>query len=313
MSAQSYQNRRGNLSSELPTIPLTLTKLYTQPPHGPKHNLSTFIAFYYQLALSLSSPQVNFLFCQIGALFLASLFRSVLHPSKCSVTVRHSFALVVGMALGYFCFGSQAIHIAGLPALCFIIIRTQNPAIVQRIVMCVALLYLSCLHLNRQFFSVGMMDSVDITCPLMIITQKVISVAFQVHDGFRAADAKAVLTQSQRQHAIVKVPTALEFFSYTLHFQGLMAGPMVFYRDYIDFIDGSQYLKKSRSSNVEGVQMAKEILLEPSPIVPVVKKVIASFVCAGIFMWLAEVYPIRGVASTTVAHCALLFIVYCFA
>lgn len=232
----------------------------------------------------------------MSALFLASLFRSVLHPSKCSVTLRHSFALVVGLALGYFCFGAQAIHIAGLPALCYIIIRTQNPMIVQRMVMVVALVYLSCLHLNRQFFSVGI-DSVDITCPLMIITQKVISVAFQVHDGFRATDAKAVLTTSQRKHAIVKVPTALEFFSYTLHFQGLMAGPMVFYRDYIDCIDGSQYLKQSRTSSAEGVQMAKEILLEPSPIVPVVKKVIASFVCAGMFMYLADVYPISGIAS----------------
>lgn len=243
--------------------------------------------------------QVNFLFCQLSALFLASLFRSVLHPSKCSVHLRHSFALGIGIAFGYFCFGSQAIHIAGLPALSYIIIRTQNPAFVQRIVMAVALVYLSCLHLNRQFFSVGL-DSIDITCPLMIITQKVTSVAFQVHDGFRALDGKAVLTQSQRKHAIAKVPTALEFFSYTLNFQGLMAGPMVFYRDYIEVLDGSQYLKKSRASSSDGVQMAKEILLEPSPIVPVVKKVIASFVCAGIFMWLAEVYPIRGIASELV-------------
>lgn len=241
-------------------------------------------------------PQVNFLFCQLSALVLASLFRSVLHPSKCSVTLRHSFALVVGLALGYFCFGSQAIHIACLPALCYLIIRTQNPIRVQRIVMVVALGYLSGIHLHRQYYNYGSY-SVDITCPLMIITQKMISVAFQIHDGFRASDEKAVLTQSQRLHAIAKIPTALEFFSYTLHFQGLMAGPMIFYKDYIDFIDGSQYLMKSRASSADGVQMAKEILLEPSPIVSVVKKVIASCVCAAIFMWLAPVYPIRGIKS----------------
>lgn len=241
-------------------------------------------------------PQVNFLFCQLSALLLASLFRSVLHPSKCSVTTRHSVALALGLVLGYFCFGSQAIHIACLPGICYLIIRTQSPMLVQRMVMMVALCYLSAIHVHRQYYNYGSY-SVDITCPLMIITQKMISVAFQVHDGFRAYSGKAELTVSQRRHAIAKVPTALEFFSYTLHFQGLMAGPMIFYKDYIDFIDGSQYLKKSRASPADGVQMAKEILLEPSPIVSVVKKIIASFVCAAIFMWLAPVYPIRGISS----------------
>ena len=34
------------------------------------------------------------------------------------------------------------------------------------------------------------------------------------------------------------MPSALEYFSYVLHFQALMAGPIIFYRDYIDFIHG---------------------------------------------------------------------------
>jgi lysophospholipid acyltransferase 1/2 len=40
--------------------------------------------------------------------------------------------LVIGLFFSYFCFGQQAIHIAGLPAACFIVIRTQSPHIVQR-------------------------------------------------------------------------------------------------------------------------------------------------------------------------------------
>lgn len=76
--------------------------------------------------------QINFLLSQVLALFLASLFRSYLHPSKVSSDIRHTYGLTIGLCLGYFCFGQQAIHIAGLPALCYIIIRTQNPQIVQR-------------------------------------------------------------------------------------------------------------------------------------------------------------------------------------
>lgn len=76
--------------------------------------------------------QINFLVCQILALFFASFFRSYLHTSKVTTNIRHAFGLTLGLYFGYFCFGQQAIHIAGLPAVCYIIIRTQNPQIVQR-------------------------------------------------------------------------------------------------------------------------------------------------------------------------------------
>lgn len=78
------------------------------------------------------SLQVNFLVCQVLALFFASFFRSYLHPSNVAAGIRHAFGLTLGLLFGYICFGQQAIHIAGLPALCYIIIRTQNPQIVQR-------------------------------------------------------------------------------------------------------------------------------------------------------------------------------------
>lgn len=49
--------------------------------------------------------------------------------------------------------------------------------------MIVALFYLSCIHLHRQYNGNGTY-SLDITGPLMIITQKVTSLAFSIHDGF---------------------------------------------------------------------------------------------------------------------------------
>lgn len=33
----------------------------------------------------------------------------------------------------------------------------------------------------------------------------------------------------------------MEFFSYVFHFHALMAGPVVFYKDYIDFIHGHNF------------------------------------------------------------------------
>ncbi|XP_023302562.2 lysophospholipid acyltransferase 6 isoform X1 [Lucilia cuprina] len=238
----------------------------------------------------LSIDVVNFIICQISAIFLASLFRSVLHPSKVASSVRHIVALSIGLVFGYFCFGPQAIHIAGLPAACYVVIRTQSPKVVQRGVMIVAMAYLLTIHLLRQIYDDGS-HTLDITGPLMIITQKVTSLAFSIHDGFVRQTKD--LTKAQQYHAVSKLPSALEYFSYALHFQGLMAGPLVFYKDYIDFVEGCNLLKPTNTNG--SVDNGKtQLVLEPSPVKTVVKKVIGSFICAFIFMKFIKMYPIKN-------------------
>lgn len=234
---------------------------------------------------------VNFLICQLSALFLASLFRSVLHPSKVSSAVRHTFALVIGLLFGYMCFGKHAIHIAGLPAACYIVIRTQSPAVVQRNVLLVAMTYLLCIHLIRQIYDYGS-ESLDVTGPLMIITQKVTSLAFSIHDGFVGKSKD--LTKGQQYHAVYKMPTALEYFSYVFNFQSLLAGPLVFYKDYIEFIEGYNLLKRPvANGNLDNGSKNLQ-LVEPSPTKAVVEKVIGSIVCAFIFMKFDKLYPVKN-------------------
>lgn len=113
------------------------------------------------------------------------------------------------------------------------------------LVMLVSLVYLSLVHVHRMYYDYGSY-SLDITGPLMIITQKVTLLTFSIHDGF-TRDASE-LTKQQQFYAVRKLPSALEFFAYVLHFQGLMAGPMVVYKDYIEFIEGTNILKHSASN-----------------------------------------------------------------
>lgn len=116
----------------------------------------------------------------------------------------------------------------------------------NRIVMVVALAYLSCIHIHRQYNDYGSY-TIDITGPLMIITQKVTSLAFSLHDGL-VARGKKELSKSQQYHMIEKVPSPLEYFAYMLNFQSLMAGPLIFYRDYNEFIEGYNFIGKSNSN-----------------------------------------------------------------
>lgn len=111
--------------------------------------------------------------------------------------------------------------------------------------MIVSLGYLSLVHLHRAYFDYGSY-TLDITGPLMVITQKVTLLTFSIHDGIARNENE--LTKSQKFHAIRTLPTALEFFSYVLHFQGLMAGPLVFYKDYIEFIEGTHFLKHNNGN-----------------------------------------------------------------
>ncbi|XP_012225902.1 lysophospholipid acyltransferase 6 [Linepithema humile] len=243
--------------------------------------------------VGLPIDQVNFVLTQFTALILAGLLRSSLSPIAASPAARHVYGLTIGLALGYFCFGRQAIHLAGLPALCYIAIRTQNPHNMQRVVLAVALIYLSCIHFHRQIYDYGSY-TLDITGPLMVITQKVTSLAYNIHDGLTRREEE--LTPMQRYQAVQKMPTTLEYFSYVFHFQALMAGPVIVYRDYIDFIHGHHLPgAKSLAGFYDKNTKEKEIILEPSPTLIVVKKVTMSLACAIIFITFIPTYPIQRV------------------
>ncbi|XP_029169467.1 membrane-bound O-acyltransferase domain-containing protein 2 isoform X1 [Nylanderia fulva] len=243
--------------------------------------------------VGLPIDQVNFVLTQFTALILAGLLRSSLSPIAATPAARHVYGLIIGLALGYFCFGRQAIHLASLPALCYVAMRTQNPRNMQRVVLAIALIYLSCIHFHRQIYDYGSY-TLDITGPLMVITQKVTSLAYSIHDGLTRREEE--LTPMQRHQAVQKMPTTLEYFSYIFHFQALMAGPVIFYRDYIDFIHGHHLPgAKSLATFYDKNSQEKEIVLEPSPTLVVIKKVVASLACAIVFITFIPTFPIQRV------------------
>lgn len=114
--------------------------------------------------------------------------------------------------------------------------------------MVVSIVYMSKLHLTRLYYDYGGYV-LDITGPIMIAVQKVTSLAFSLHDGMGRNDAD--LTPEQRKYAIRRPPTPLEYFSYVFSFQTLMCGPLVYYTDFIEFVDGSNFkrhIKKSQKA-----------------------------------------------------------------
>lgn len=231
--------------------------------------------------IGLPIDQTNFIISQLIALFLASLLRSSLSHKNTSSSVRQLFSLSIGVCVGVFCFGYQVVHLAALPVICYSVMLTVSPAIMQIMVLVVALLYLSIIHLNRQIYDYGSYV-LDVTGPLMVMTQKVTSLAFSLHDGLTKSPDK--LSSSQKSLAIRQVPPLLDYFSYILQFQTILCGPVVFYNDYQDYIQGTNFEKKKNREVSE--------TFEPAPGCVVLKKILGAAACAVLFIHLGPAFNI---------------------
>lgn len=131
------------------------------------------------------------------------------------------------------------------------------------VVMVGCMLHLAGCHIWQTFLAPLDLNNyrVDMTTPLMIMTIKLTSFAFDMADGYRAARRRSSRSSSQdrlgiakpsdrdpsaeelakRMQVLRRYPSLLEFFGYALCFPGILTGPVVSFVDYRAFIDGSYF------------------------------------------------------------------------
>ncbi|KAL3052028.1 hypothetical protein OYC64_004728 [Pagothenia borchgrevinki] len=223
---------------------------------------------------SLPLDQVNFVACQLGALLSAFWFRLFLPPSSTRPLTRHLVATGLGLYFAFFCFGWYALHFLLQSGLTYVIMLLTGAQHMHKSCLLVALSYLSLCQISCVYVFHYGMYSADFTGPMMVITQKITSLAFEIHDGMARKEEQ--LTPGQKLLAIRRMPSPLEYFSYNCNFLGILAGPTCSYNDYIGFIEG----RKSEPS-------------APSPNTEVVKKVSTSFFCLLVFLSVCKVFPVE--------------------
>lgn len=237
----------------------------------------------------LRIDQVNFLLSQFGTLFLGFVLRVYLHPKNVSSQVRLLFSGSVGLAVLYFCFGYHILHVLFQALTCYIILKNVSPHSFQRFVLTFAVGYLSLVHILRLIYNYGSY-TLDITGPLMVTTQKVTSLAFSLHDGLTKKDN---LNEDQKKQMIKRSPTFLEYMCYCFSFQGLMCGPMIFYNDYMQYIEGNRYVYVKQTDLEKSNGNIKEFDNEPCPNRIVLKKVVHSLIYALILLTCIPMFPIQ--------------------
>uniref|UniRef100_W5NJH3 Membrane bound O-acyltransferase domain containing 2b n=1 Tax=Lepisosteus oculatus TaxID=7918 RepID=W5NJH3_LEPOC len=234
-------------------------------------------------------PQVNFVVCQLFALLTAFWFRLYLHPSKTSTFVRHVVATLLGFYLALFCFGWYALHFLIQSGITYSMMIFSGVENMHKYCFVAALGYLSFCQITRVYvFDYGLY-SADFTGPMMIITQKITSLAFEIHDGMARRGEQ--LTPSQRSLAVRRMPSLLEYLSYNCNFMGILAGPTCSYKDYISFIEGTAYHQKHLEAN--GKENGKYKQSDPSPKTDVIHKLAVCAVSLLVYLTVSRRFTVE--------------------
>ncbi|XP_026085406.1 membrane-bound O-acyltransferase domain-containing protein 2-like [Carassius auratus] len=245
--------------------------------------------------IHLPLDQVNFVVCQFFALVTAFWFRLYLHPSKTSPFIRHVVATLLGLYLALFCFGWYALHFLVQSGLAYGVMIFTGVEHMHKYCFVVTLGYLTFCQVTRAYvFDYGMY-SADFTGPMMVITQKITSLAFEIHDGLMKREEH--LKPSQKYLAVRKMPSLLEYLSYNCNFMGILAGPTCSYNDYIAFIEGRWYEPKHLESN--GKENGKFKQSDPSPKRDVIQKVCTCALSLMVYLVIYTIFPTDRVIDDT--------------
>ncbi|XP_021080693.1 lysophospholipid acyltransferase 1 isoform X1 [Mesocricetus auratus] len=248
--------------------------------------------------LGIPLDQVNFVACQLFALSAAFWFRIYLHPGKASPEVRHALATLLGIYFVVFCFGWYAVHLFVLVLMCYGVMVTASVSNIHRYSFLVAMGYLTICHISRIYiFHYGILTT-DFSGPLMIITQKITTLAFQIHDGLgrKAED----LSAEQHRLAVKVKPSLLEYLSYHLNFMSVIAGPCNNFKDYAAFIEGRHIHMKLLEVNWK--QKGFHSLPEPSPSGAVIQKLCMTLMSLLLFLTLSKSFPVTFLIDDWFVH-----------
>ena len=221
-------------------------------PHDPSEMEPTFAAFTtfaeaVTLNFSFTAPTMAALSDTLGfppdqlkiILVLFGAFPlGLLHTSLPGRHARHAFSAIAGVIMAQFVYGTVWAHTL-VCALAAYALMWADPRRAPRRVFVMLMAYLSIGHILRMRED-SMEYKLDITGPLMLLTIKLSSLAYNVADGLAlggaASDTKVHPKVLARRAAVAlpALPSLLEFFGFVYCFGTFFVGPAFEMREYLD-------------------------------------------------------------------------------
>jgi len=187
--------------------------------------------------IGIPVDQINFIACSLLSIGLGQLMRYKFPPHKFSGSTRGIIEALFGFIIAVFCFGYQLKYLLLQSMVSYVILMLFPSRIAAHIVTYWCMGFMAVVHLYRMHYDYGGY-TLDISGPVMIQTQKLTSLAFNLLDGHRINQGIKLHQKNHESHAVKKLPDVLKFFGYTFYFHGILAGPFVFYNDYKEYIVG---------------------------------------------------------------------------
>eukprot|EP00731_Ephydatia_muelleri_P010972 Em0005g1558a len=220
--------------------------------------------------------QVRFLTLLLLGYPLGALYRYGLHPSRTSLTARHVFSTSLGILFGLLCFGwSQMFLLFFMTGVCYAMLLWLPTTVVHLYTVVFAMVCVSMGHVYRMLTDYEGWN-IDFSLPLMVMVQRVSLTAFALNDGIARAD-------SDNEQKLTEVPSLLEYWSYNYNFHTFLAGPACTMKEYLNFVDGSNFTTKTSNRNGSDVKY------------PVLGRLSEAVVCVVLHQVISAQYPIDSI------------------
>ncbi|CAH8454842.1 unnamed protein product [Heterobilharzia americana] len=165
---------------------------------------------------------------------------------------RHLFEFVSGFIILYLGYGSLVIHMFAQAIPAYIMMVLLPLSVAQYGILVFSMMYLSGVHIHKFVQN----PSIDITAPLMVQTQKLSSLAFNINDGVQLAKKGIVDRDYHKLNAVEKRPRLLQLGGYLFSFiQGQESERLLDQNEKKHFEDNKEAIRSAKAEKWKQVKL----------------------------------------------------------
>jgi lysophospholipid acyltransferase len=184
--------------------------------------------------LGLNNSFAAFLMLQIATVLMGFVLRRV-----SNAFLRKGLSLGTGLLWCHILYGPKNVLLLTCISALFYILPVYD-FLSARSVMILGVSVLSLFHIYRMWESY-MSWALDVTGPLMLLTAKFTSFAYDIEDGRHYIKGTPLsptehVAEARKRTCISIPPSVFEYYVFVFDFLGILAGPIFHLREYLDFM-----------------------------------------------------------------------------
>ncbi|CAL5220084.1 g2035 [Coccomyxa viridis] len=247
---------------------------------GSDHDILSLIAQYeHEITEAVGMPLSMVRF---AASFLASVVVGLLLNFVPTVKGRHIYATVTGFALLYYPFGNGVFHLF-VPTILTYLVMLQFQDYSATLSWLVNFSYLIGCHVAGASGEAWKQGNVDFTGAMMVLALKLITAGVSYQDGLKKPEE---LSPYQQRHRLTKLPSPLEWLSFTLASGNLLAGPYFELSDYKDYMERKgPWDPKTRRPTARSQYGAGAL------------RFLKALICLGVHFYMVQYFPVNALTT----------------